>query len=150
MLIRLFILFTAVPLMELWLLIKVGERIGATSTLLVVILTGAAGAFLARQQGIAVISQFQQQVERQQMPTDTLIEGLLVLVGGVLLVTPGIVTDVAGFSFVIPWTRQAIRDVIKHSILTKMTVIYHSGYNQRPGPGPAPGPRRDDDDVIDV
>ena len=146
MFIRLFILFTAVPLFELWLLIRVGEVIGATSTLLVVMLTGAIGAFLARQQGIAVISQFQRQVENQEMPTDTLIDGLLVLVGGVLLVTPGIATDVVGFCLVIPQTRFLIREAIKHSILSKTTVIHNMGYNQRPRPRPGD----DDNDVIDV
>ena len=156
MFIRLFILFTAVPLMELWLLIKVGEVIGASSTLLVVIITGAAGAFLARQQGLAVITQFQRQVESQQMPTDTLIEGLLVLVGGVLLVTPGIATDIAGFCLVIPYTRRAIRNALKRSVLSKMTMIHNAGYRQghwgadSRGQGAGDRTHNNDDDVIDV
>ena len=103
---RLLILFTVVPLVELALLIKLGNVIGLWPTIFIVIATGVLGAALARSQGTQVISAIRAEVAEGRPPTESLINGLLVLVGGVVLLTPGLLTDLLGFSFLIPFTRS--------------------------------------------
>ncbi|MFW6249770.1 MAG: FxsA family protein [Alkalispirochaetaceae bacterium] len=106
---RLLGLFTIVPLVELYLLIKIGQLIGALPTVLIVVGTGIAGASLARQQGARVWWEIQREMELGRFPADRLIDGLLLLVAGALLITPGVVTDVFGFLILIPFTRGPIR-----------------------------------------
>ena len=103
---RLLILFTVVPLIELALLIKLGNVIGLWPTIFIVIATGVLGAALARSQGTQVISAIRAEVAEGRPPTESLINGLLVLVGGVVLLTPGLLTDLLGFSLLIPFTRN--------------------------------------------
>ncbi len=103
---RLIILFTVVPLVELALLIKLGNVIGLWPTIFTVIATGVFGATLARSQGTQVISTIRAQVAEGRPPTEGLINGLLVLVGGVVLLTPGLLTDLLGFCLLIPFTRN--------------------------------------------
>ena len=103
---RLIILFTVVPLVELALLIKLGNVIGLWPTIFIVIATGVLGAALARSQGTQVISAIRAEVAEGRPPTEGLINGLLVLVGGVVLLTPGLLTDLLGFSLLIPSTRN--------------------------------------------
>lgn len=103
---RLIILFTVVPLVELALLIKLGNVIGLWPTIFIVIGTGVLGAALARSQGTQVISAIRAEVAEGRPPTEGLINGLLVLVGGVVLLTPGLLTDLLGFSLLIPSTRN--------------------------------------------
>ncbi len=103
---RLIILFTVVPLVELALLIKLGNIIGLWPTIFIVIGTGVLGATLARSQGTQVISAIRAEVAEGRPPTESLINGLLVLVGGVVLLTPGLLTDLLGFSLLIPSTRN--------------------------------------------
>lgn len=106
---RLIILFTVVPLVELALLIKLGNVIGLWPTIFIVIGTGVLGAALARSQGTQVISAIRAEVAQGRPPTESLINGLLVLVGGVVLLTPGLLTDLLGFSLLVPSTRSWFR-----------------------------------------
>lgn len=106
MFVRLLILFTVVPLVELALLIKLGNVIGLWPTIFIVIGTGVLGAALARSQGTQVISAIRAEVAQGRPPTESLLNGLLVLVGGVVLLTPGLLTDLLGFSLLIPFTRN--------------------------------------------
>ncbi len=106
---RLLILFTVVPLIELALLIKLGNIIGLWPTIFIVIATGVLGAALARSQGTQVISAIRAEVAEGRPPTESLINGLLVLVGGVVLLTPGLLTDLLGFSLLIPFTRNRLK-----------------------------------------
>ena len=113
MFVKLLALFTVVPLIELYLLIKVGGQIGALATVAIVVGTGIAGAALARQQGARVWYQMQQEMESGRFPADRLIDGLLLLVAGALLVTPGLLTDLCGIVILIPLTRKPIREWVK-------------------------------------
>lgn len=106
---RLLILFTVVPLVELALLIKLGNVIGLWPTIFIVIATGVLGAALARSQGTQVIGAIRAEVAQGRPPTESLINGLLVLVGGVVLLTPGLLTDLLGFSLLIPFTRDRFK-----------------------------------------
>ena len=104
----LFILFAGIPIVEIALLIKVGGEIGGWNTIGLVLLTAAIGAFLVKREGIATLQSAQQKLQQQQMPAQELIEGACLLVAGVLLVTPGFMTDIVGFTLVIPPTRKLI------------------------------------------
>src|SRR5262245_58202754 len=89
-------LFTVVPFVELWLLLQLGGAVGAGPTLLFVIVTGMLGATLARNQGTAVLRRLQEDLAAGRLPADALLDGALVLVGAVLLIAPGVLTDVTG------------------------------------------------------
>jgi UPF0716 protein FxsA len=95
--------------MELYILIEAGRIIGLGSTIGLIMLTGTAGAWLARSQGVEILRKIQEETARGQMPAITMIDGALVLVGGLLLLTPGFFTDVLGFSFLVPLTRDLWR-----------------------------------------
>ncbi|MGG3885779.1 FxsA family protein [Brevibacillus panacihumi] len=109
----LIVLFIVVPAIELWGLIAVGKVIGGWTTVALVMLTGVVGAWLAKQQGLQVFRLVQLQLSRGQMPTETLIDGFLVLVGGILLMAPGFFSDVIGLILLIPYTRMIVRHLLK-------------------------------------
>lgn len=102
-------LFTIVPAVELAVLIKVGTYIGVGSTLFLIILTGVLGAALARLQGFAVYLNIQTSLNEGRMPTEEMLDGLMILIGGIVLLTPGFITDTLGFLLLIPWTRRLIK-----------------------------------------
>ncbi len=109
MILKLFLLFTLIPLAELMILLDLGGAIGVMPTLGVVVLTGALGAWAARSQGFYVLSRIRGEVNRGTLPGADLVEGAMVLVGGVLLLTPGLLTDAAGFALMVPLVRAVIR-----------------------------------------
>ena len=113
MFLRLLLLFTIVPAIELYLLIKVGSVIGAGNTILLIIGTGILGAYYTRQQGLAVMTRIQTRMNMGQLPGDDLVNGAMLLVGGAFLITPGFLTDFAGVSLIFPPTREAIKVVVK-------------------------------------
>ncbi|AOY74752.1 FxsA family protein [Clostridium formicaceticum] len=116
MLLKLILLFTIVPIVELAILLKLSNYIGLGYTLLIVLITGILGASLARSEGRGVIRRIKLEMAQGRMPGDELINGLCVVVGGALLLTPGIFTDVIGFSLVIPVTRAAIKSTVRGKI----------------------------------
>jgi UPF0716 protein FxsA len=101
-------------MVELSILINLGGYIGPLATLALVALTGVIGVSLAREQGFIVISKIKNSLDRGKLPADSLIEGLLILIGGVMLLTPGLLTDISGFMLIIPFTRNLIRDIVKN------------------------------------
>lgn len=109
MLARLALLFVVVPLLELVLLIQLGQWVGLWPTLLLVLSTGVIGASLARSQGLRTLAAFQRELAQGRLPGGPLMDGLAVLVGGAFLLTPGLLTDLAGFALLIPASRGWIR-----------------------------------------
>ena len=109
MFIKLLIMFVFVPVMELYILIEASSMIGIGATVGLIMLTGVAGAWLARSQGLEILRRIQQETANGQMPAQTMIDGTLILVGGLLLLTPGFFTDALGFSFLVPITRELWR-----------------------------------------
>jgi len=103
------LLFTLVPAIELMLLIEIGGTIGAGNTILIIVSTGVLGAYLARLQGFLVLQKIQSDLNRGIMPNSEMIDGLMILVGGIVLLTPGFITDAFGFLLLIPWTRALIK-----------------------------------------
>lgn len=108
------LLFIIIPLLELYLIIKVGGYIGALWTVIIVIGTAVVGVNLLRMQGFNTLRRAQQNMEQGAMPAMEMMEGIVLAVGGALLITPGFLTDTLGFICLIPFTRQAlIRGFIK-------------------------------------
>jgi UPF0716 protein FxsA len=113
-----FFLFIIIPIIEMWLLIRVGSQIGALSTIFLVFLTAAVGLALLRQQGFATLLKVNQRMQHGQLPATEILEGIALAVGGALLLTPGFITDGFGFICLIPATRRLlISAVIKRGIL---------------------------------
>lgn len=102
------LLFFAVPLIEIYLLIQVGQVIGALSTILLVIATSVFGAYLLRQQGLSALARFQNSLRQGQLPADEMKEGVFILLGGILLMTPGFFTDFLGLFCLLPLTRKLV------------------------------------------
>lgn len=113
MLFRLILLFTIVPLIELIILIKIGEIVGIIPTITLVILTGILGAALAKSQGILIIGKIRNELNTGQIPAENMLNGLLVLIGGIVLLTPGLLTDILGFILLIPVTRNMIKKILR-------------------------------------
>lgn len=113
MFIKLLIIFTLVPIIELYVLIEAGRQIGISATITMIFLTGIAGAFLARSQGFALINRIQNELNQGQLPAENLIDGAMILAGGLLLLTPGFCTDLIGFCFLTPFTRSIMKVWIK-------------------------------------
>ena len=114
----LFIFFIIIPIIEITVLMQVGAVLGVWPTIAIVILTAWLGAKYVRQQGIATLNSVQTKMAQGQMPSDEIVTGLMLLVAGVLLVTPGFVTDFLGLSLLIPGVRHAIVGSVKSHITT--------------------------------
>jgi UPF0716 protein FxsA len=102
---RLVLLFTVVPLIELYILIKVGSYIGGLNTILLVIMTAVLGASLARLQGLRTLQQIQLSLSQGRIPAEELVDGVLILAGGILFLTPGVLTDLFALVLLFPFTR---------------------------------------------
>lgn len=110
---RLFLLFTIVPLVELYLLIVLGRHLGPLPTVALVLLTGALGAALARSQGLATLARVRTEMAEGGLPADALVDGLMILIAGAVLLTPGLLTDLLGFFLLVPYGRNLIRRAVK-------------------------------------
>ena len=106
---KLLILFIIVPVTELYILIEVGKRIGSLTTIGIIIFTGIIGAYLVKGQGFMILKKIQNDLNEGIMPGDSLIQGAIILAGGILLLTPGFVTDILGFIFLIPVSRNVVK-----------------------------------------
>ena len=112
LMVKLLMLFIVVPATELVLLIEVGRQIGTINTLLLIVATGVLGASLAGRQGVGVVRKIQTEMASGHLPGDAIFDGLLILIAGIVLMTPGILTDIAGFLCLIPAMRRAIKAII--------------------------------------
>ena len=116
---KLLILFITVPLLELALLIKIGTLIGTFNTILLILITGILGAALTKQQGLGVITRIREDMALGKVPSDELFNGVCILVGGFLLLTPGLLTDALGFSLLIPSARKGIKKYLRYKLEQK-------------------------------
>lgn len=120
---RLLLLFVALPAAELALLIEVGSRIGTLPTLALIVVTGIVGASLARQQGLGVLQAIQRETAEGRMPAGTLVDGVVILLAAALLVTPGILTDAFGFLCLVPGFRR----LVKRRLLRRLETAAREG-----------------------
>ena len=113
MLFRLLLLFVLLPIVELALLIRIGNWLGFWPTMALVLFTGFVGAVLARSQGAYVLGQIRTELSVGRVPAARLVDGLLVLVGGTLLLTPGLITDLVGFALLLPFSRARLKAAVQ-------------------------------------
>lgn len=132
----LLLLFLLVPLVEIYFLIKVGDVIGAGWTVFLVVFTAVLGVWLLRLQGLSTLYRVQASLERGELPATAMLEGMLLLVAGALLLTPGFVTDTIGFLLLVP----PLRARLAAWLLFKGVLQAGMPPSRRPGPGPGPGP----------
>jgi UPF0716 protein FxsA len=139
---RLLVLFILVPAVELALLIEIGSRIGTLATLGLIAATGVVGAALARWQGFQALRQIRQEIAEGRPPAGSLVDGVMILLAGALLITPGILTDAVGFLCLVP----AFRALLKRELWRRferevreqqIRITLHGG----PEPGDGPGDR---------
>ena len=116
MLLKLFLAFTIIPIIEIYLLIEIGSMFGALTAVSLVILTGFFGAFLARMQGLQTLYRIQESLRESRMPSGELLDALLIVIAGLVLLTPGFLTDSAGFLLLIPATRNSIKYWLRRQI----------------------------------
>ena len=144
---RLLFLFIFIPIAELYLLIMLGSRIGFMPTLGLIVFTGILGASLARQQGLSTLAKIQSELRSGRPPTDKLIEGAMIVVGGIVLITPGILTDLFGFALMVPKFRKNLASNLKKTFGANFSTIQP---NSRVSPGDNNSFKNSRDDVIDV
>jgi len=135
------ILFIVVPLAELFLLLEVGAWIGALPTIGLVLLTGVIGAALARSQGRVTWRRFNEALAAGRVPAREIFDGVLVIFGGALLLTPGFITDGLGILLLLPASRAVARRVLAGRVMRRATVASpFFGRSAAPGAGPSAAP----------
>jgi UPF0716 protein FxsA len=150
---RLLILFMVMPIVELALLIWLGGQIGFLPTIGIIIATAVVGAWLAQREGLAVWRRFQTRLASGALPGRELTDGLIILVSGAFLLTPGVLTDVLGLLGLFPATRAGLRNLVskrlKRSIDQGSMRMYSFGtpVDAHRGPGDRPA---DEEDIMDV
>jgi UPF0716 protein FxsA len=144
----LLLLFIVVPIVELFVILQVGEAIGAIPTIALLIADSILGSVLMRSQGRASWRRFNAALAEGRVPHREVLDGVLVIFGGALLLTPGFVTDLLGVLLLLPPTRAVLRGVVGRRLLPRMVVSGFGSLGRTPGggaggPGPArgPGPR---------
>jgi UPF0716 protein FxsA len=118
---RLFLLFTLVPLVELYLLVNLGGLIGVWPTIAMVAVTGLVGAALAKREGRRALASYQEALANGQLPEEGIVSGLLILAGGVMLITPGVLTDVFGLAMMIPPIRRSVAKLVKDRLQKRIS-----------------------------
>ncbi|MCF7818297.1 MAG: FxsA family protein [Kiritimatiellales bacterium] len=113
-------LFIGLPIVELALLFEVHGIVGFLPTILLVFCTGMLGAVLVRRQGLSILAKIQQEMACGNVPTPHMIDGVMVLVAGAMLITPGIITDACGFLLLVPFIRTKIRFWLKKKLEEKI------------------------------
>jgi UPF0716 protein FxsA len=143
---RLILLFVVLPAIELALLVELGTRIGTGATLLLIMATGVVGAGLARRQGLGVLRELQSETAEGRLPAGSLVDGVIILVAGALLVTPGVLTDLFGFACLVP----AFRRLAKRAILRRLERAVAEGRVQLHVHGEDPWGPREEIEVHDL
>lgn len=120
---KLLLLFILVPILELAIFVALGDKIGLTPTLGIIVLTAILGAYLTKSQGIKALNKYQQALAQGKLPHDEVMDGLMILIAGAVLLTPGFLTDAIGFSLLIPPFRRVIKAVIKDRLRERANVV---------------------------
>ena len=119
----LFPIFVVVTLAEIYVLVSVGQAIGGLSTVLLVVITAFIGSSLLRQQGWSTMAKAQQSMSEGRTPAMEMMEGVVILVSGILLLTPGFLTDALGLLGLMPWSRSYFINQETQSLLTEQTTV---------------------------
>jgi UPF0716 protein FxsA len=135
----LLVLFVVVPLVEIYVLIQVGQVIGAWWTVLLLVLDSVLGAWLVRREGARAWQALREALGSGRMPAAELADGALVLVGGTLMMAPGFVTDVFAFFMILPLTRPLFRRLLGHLVARRVTTLAVGPFGVPFGAGPPGG-----------
>lgn len=156
----LLLLLLTVPVLELFLIFKLGKLIGFPLTVGFILLTGLIGYTLAKVQGLQVIQKIRTEINQGQMPADSMVDGVIILIAAAVLCTPGYLTDIFGFLLLTPKFREQLKKWLMLRITASVesrrvsTVFFSTGAPRPPNPGVESRrqatPKDDDDDVIDV
>ena len=119
MFLLLLIIFIVIPVIEISLFIEIGSFVGSFNTILLIFTTALIGVYFVRQQGISTYSKLYNQLQNQEAPIQTMFEGLVILISGILLITPGFFTDALGFLGLIPLTRVIFIKIVANSVLSR-------------------------------
>jgi UPF0716 protein FxsA len=141
------LLFIVVPIVELYVVIQVGQAIGALPTIAILIADSLLGSLLLRSQGRGVWRRFNQTLAAGRPPAREVLDGVLVIFGGALLLTPGFVTDVFGILFLLPPTRAVLRGLLVRRFARRLVVAVPGVGAFGAGRAPRRGPVRGDADV---
>jgi UPF0716 protein FxsA len=156
------LLFVVVPVLEIYVLIQVGQVIGAWWTILLLVADGFLGSWLMKREGTRAWGALREALESRRMPARELADGALILVGGTLLLTPGFLSDFVGFFFVLPFTRPVARRALTRFLTRKFlsgpgapgslgrmpSGTGAAGPAGAPGPGPRTRQRPGPDSVV--
>ena len=121
-------LFVLLPLAELWVIVGVAGSIGLPATILALVMFSVLGGFLVRREGLSAWKRASTQLESGQIPVSEIANGLLIMGGGTLLLTPGFITDIVGLALLIPFTRALIRPLLAKALLTRMSKTSSTGF----------------------
>ena len=119
-----------VPLLELYVIIQVAGGVGTGETILLLIAVSVVGAWMVRRSGLGVLNQIQTRLNRGELPAEELVDGLLILIAGALMLTPGFLTDGVGLLLLFPPTRLVVRSLLVRRFAKKITV---GGWSAEPG-----------------
>ena len=148
---RLFLFFVGVPLAELYLLSRLGSKVGFLATLFLVFVTGVLGATLARNQGLGVMRRVQNDLAAGRIPGEAMLDGIIILIAGVVLITPGILTDAFGFLCLVPKFRTTVRKIIVSYLQDGMQKGNIQYFGNEASPWPDSYVRNDEEgQIIDV
>lgn len=140
---RLLLLFVVVPIVELSLLIRIGDIIGFWPTIGIILLTGTAGSFFAKREGFSVWQRLNRRLASGQLPGKELLDGVLILLAGAFLITPGVLTDVVGFLALLPPSRNLIGAYIQKRLQKSLKAgTIHVGFSGFGVPRP-PSPHQE-------
>ena len=129
------LLFVVVPLVEIFLLIRLGQVVGPWWTILILVADAILGSWLVKREGARTWRALQEALAAHRMPAAELADGALVLIGGTLLITPGFLSDVAGLFCILPFTRPVARAALARVITRRLTVVTTPQTARRPGHG---------------
>ncbi|WP_437839658.1 FxsA family protein [Sorangium sp. So ce1153] len=133
---KLILLFSVVPIVELWLLLSIGDVIGFWPTVAIALGTAILGAALGKREGLKVLAAWRGAMTEGRIPDEGLTGGLLVLLGAALLITPGVLTDVAGLLLLFPPARRRIAAAVRERLERRVVAASAAGFG---GQGPSPG-----------
>ncbi len=150
MLLRLLLLFTLVPLVELVLLLILADKTSWQFTLALVLFTGVVGAALARHEGLRCLRRVQQKLAAGELPGDALLDGLMILLAGALLITPGVLTDLVGFALLLPAFRRVMKRWLVRRLRARIRVSFSANGWPQPDDQPTVPDRIIDTRVIDA
>ena len=129
---RLLLLFITIPVLELMIFMFLGSKIGIPTTQVIIVITAVIGAYLTKSQGREALKKYQEALAAGRLPHEEVMDGLMILVAGAVLMTPGFLTDTIGFLLLVPTVRHAVRGMLKSYLKDRVTVAGESVGVPRP------------------